>query len=165
MKSCLILLLVAFCSVANAQQQGDVIRVNTELVQTAVTVLDKKGSFVEGLQRDQFELIVDGKPRPVAFFERVASGSARERELANLGNPNDPVTANPTAAPPRVPGRTIVFFVDDLHLTPDSMSRTRMMLRHFLDREMSSKDNIAILTASGQVGFLEQFTNSKAVQG
>ena len=164
MKFCLILLLVVLCSVANAQQQDEVIRVNTELVQTAVTVLDKKGSFVEGLQRDQFELIVDGKPRPVAFFERVASGSARERELANLGNPNDPVTTNTTpAATPRIPGRTIVFFLDDLHLTPDSMSRTRMMLRHFLDREMSSKDNVAILTASGQVGFLEQFTNNKAV--
>src|ERR1041384_7323969 len=165
MKSCLILLLVALCSVANAQQPDEVIRVNTELVQTAVTVLDKKGNFVEGLQRDQFELIVDGKPRQVAFFERVASGSARERELATVGNPNDPTTTNtaPAAATPRIPGRTIVFFLDDLHLTPDSMNRTRMMLRHFLDREMSSKDNIAILTASGQVGFLEQFTNNRAV--
>lgn len=163
MKSCLIVLLVLLiCSAANAQQT-DVVRVNTELVQTAVTVLDKKGKFVEGLQREQFELIVDGKPRPVAFFERIAAGSAREGELATLGGPNDPTTAKPAAAPPRIPGRTIVFFVDDLHLSPDSMNRTRMMLRHFLDREMSSKDNVAILTASGQVGFLEQFTNNKAV--
>lgn len=160
MKFCLILILVALCSVANAQQT-DVVRVDTELVQTAVTVLDKKGNFVEGLQRDQFELMVDGKPRPIAFFERVASGSARERELANLGNPNDATTK--TIAPSRIPGRTIVFFVDDLHLSPDSMNRTRMMLQHFLDREMSSKDNVAILTASGQIGFLEQFTTSKAV--
>ena len=161
MKFCFIFLLVALCSVANAQQQGEVVRVNTELVQTAVTVLDKKGNFVEGLQRDQFELTVDGKPRPVAFFERVASGSARERELAAFGNPND---AAPTpAAAPRIPGRTMVFFIDDLHLSPDSMNRTRMMLQHFLDREMSSKDNVAILTASGQVGFLEQFTNNRTV--
>jgi VWFA-related protein len=130
-------------------------------VQTAVTVLDKKGNFVEGLQRDQFELMVDGKPRPVTFFERVASGSARERELAALGTPNEPTTT--PAAAPRVPGRPIVFFIDDLHLSPDSMNRTRMMLQHFLDQEMSSKDNLAILTASGQVGFLEQFTNNKAV--
>ncbi len=162
MKFCLIVLLVAFCSVVANAQQTDVVRVNTELVQTAITVLDKKGNFVEGLQRDQFELIVDGKPRPIAFFERVASGSARERELATLGNPNDPATAT-SAAPPRIPGRTIVFFVDDLHLSPDSMNRTRTMLQHFLDREMSSKDNVAILTASGQIGFLEQFTNNKTV--
>jgi VWFA-related protein len=161
MKLYLILLIVAVCSVANAQ---DVVRTKTELVQTAVTVLDKKGHFVEGLQQEQFELMVDGKPRPVAFFERVAAGSAREREIANLGNTNNAVTTTaPTAAPPRVAGRTIVFFIDDLHLSPDSMNRTRMMLNHFLDREMSSKDNVAILTSSGQVGFLEQFTNNREV--
>ncbi len=161
MRSCLIFLLLV-CSVAHAQQQEpDVLRTNTELVQTAVTVLDKKGNFVEGLQRDQFQLVVDGKPRPVAFFERVAAGSPRELEIAasNIGNARTPAPA----AAPRIPGRTIVFFIDDLHLSPDSMNRTRMMLQHFLDREMSSKDNVAILTASGQIGFLEQFTNNRAV--
>ncbi len=166
MKFCSILLLVTICSVASAQQpqnpqDPDILRTNIELVQTSVTVLDKKGNFVEGLQRDQFELVVDGKPRSVAFFERVAAGSARERELATLGKPDD-AGAKP-ATPLRVPGRTIVFFIDDLHLSPDSMNRTRMMLQHFLDREMSSRDNVAILSASGQVGFLEQFTNNRAV--
>ena len=162
-----ILLLVAIYAIGSAQQtppiqqEPEVIRTNTELVQTAITVLDKKGNFVEGLQRDQFELMVDGKPRPVAFFERVAAGSARERELATLGNPNDAGTK--PATPLRIPGRTIVFFIDDLHLSPDSMNRTRMMLQNFLDREMSSRDNVAILSASGQVGFLEQFTNNRAV--
>ena len=158
MKLYLIFLIVAVCSVANAQ---DVVRTNVELVQTAITVLDKKGNFVEGLQREQFELMVDGKPRPVAFFERVAAGSPRELEIAALNSAENKPTKAPATT--RIAGRTIVFFVDDLHLSPDSMNRTRMMLQHFLDREMSSKDNVAILTASGQVGFLEQFTNNKAV--
>lgn len=160
-----VLLLAANCLVAAAQQpatspQTDVVRVNTELVQTAVTVLDKKGNFVEGLQREQFELTVDGKPRQVAFFERIAAGSTRERELADRGvgvNPNAPLP------PATIPGRTIVFFIDDLHLSPDSLNRTRMMLQHFLDHEMSTKDNVAIVSASGQIGFLEQFTNNRAV--
>ncbi len=43
------------------------------------------------------------------------------------------------------------------------MNRTRMMLKHFLNREMSSKDNVAIVSASGQIGFLEQFTTNRAV--
>jgi VWFA-related protein len=146
-------------------QQPDVIRTNTELVQTAVTVLDKKGNFVDGLKRDQFQLIVDGKPREVAFFERIASGSTRERELAAQGVG---VNVNPAAAPAPlpaaiIPGRTIIFFIDDLHLEPDSLNRTRSMLQHFLDHEMSSKDNVAIVSASGQIGFLEQFTNNRAV--
>src|SRR5215217_2390173 len=115
MKLCLTVLLLA--SIAHAQQGPEVIRTKTELVQTAITVLDKKGHFVEGLQRDQFQLVVDGKPRPVTFFERVAAGSPHELELATLGNANN--TANTPTAAPRVPGRTIVFFLDDLHLSPD----------------------------------------------
>ncbi len=164
MKVYLTLLLIMLCCLVAQGQEPEVVRTNTELVQTAITVLDKKGNFVEGLKREQFELMVDGKPRPVAFFERIAAGSPRERELATLADPTNNTTTTPTAAPPpRVPGRTIVFFIDDLHLSPDSMVRTQMMLRRFLDRDMNSKDNVAIATASGQVGFLEQFTNNRAV--
>lgn len=157
-------LLVISGAVATAQQSSaqepEVVRINTELVQTAVTVLDKKGNFVDGLKSDQFELIVDGKPRQVAFFERIAAGSTRERELAASGLG---VNSSAPLPPANVPGRTIVFFIDDLHLSPDSLSRTRMMLQHFLEREISTKDNVAIASASGQVGFLEQFTNNKEV--
>ncbi|HJT65334.1 MAG TPA: VWA domain-containing protein [Pyrinomonadaceae bacterium] len=163
----LVLLLALSFIAVNAQEpaqqpspQQDVIRTNTDLVQTAITVLDKKGKFVDGLQREQFELTVDGKSRPITFLERIAAGSPRERELTARGlgvNPGAPLP------PATVPGRTIVFFIDDLHLEPDSLNRTRMMLQHFLDREMSSKDNVAIASASGQIGFLEQFTNNRAV--
>ena len=143
-------------------QADDVLRVNTDLVQTAITVFDKNGRFVDDLDRAQFELTVDGKPRPVSFFERVTAGSAREAELAAR---NDPAVAstNAPAIPPSVRGRNIVFFIDDLHLSPDSMNRTKQMLRRFLDSEMSSKDSVAIASPSGQIGFLQQYTNNKQV--
>lgn len=57
----------------------NVIRINTELVQTGVTVLDSRGNFVNGLTREQFELTVDGKLQPISFFEQVEGGSAQER--------------------------------------------------------------------------------------
>jgi len=52
MKLYFTLLIIGFSVSIKAQ---DVVRTNTELVQTAVTVVDKKGHFVEGLQREQFE--------------------------------------------------------------------------------------------------------------
>jgi VWFA-related protein len=160
MKPLYLLLLLAINFTVAVAQESEVVRINTELVQTAVTVLDKKGNFVDGLKREQFELIVDGKPRQVAFFERIAAGSTRERELATQG-----IGVNSTAPlpPATVPGRTIVFFIDDLHLSPDSLNRTRMMLHHFLERELNTKDSVAIASASGQVGFLEQFTSNREV--
>ena len=60
--------------------QDDVIRVNTELVQTDVTVFDKKGRFVDGLTASDFELVIDGKPQDISFFERVAFHTYRARK-------------------------------------------------------------------------------------
>jgi VWFA-related protein len=140
---------------------NDVLTVNTDLVQTAVTVVDKNGHFVDGLTREQFELVVDGNPRPFSFFERVTSGSPREQQLTRPGK-----AAETTSKPDgdvKVLGRRIVFFIDDLHLSPDSMNRTRQMLKQFLDVEMTPKDTVAIVSASGQIGFLQQFTGNKQV--
>jgi VWFA-related protein len=153
---------------ASAQQPStqtpadDVVRVNAELVQTAITVIDKKGKFVEGLERGDFELVVDGKPRPISFLERVTAGSAREAQL-DLRKPPETVKPAPLPSVATFRGRTVVFFIDDLHLSPSSLHRTRQMISHFLDTEMGSKDSVAIASAKGQIGFLQQFTNNKEV--
>ena len=65
-----------------AEEKIDVIRISTELVQSHVTVLDKKGSFVTGLRPDQFQVQVDGKPQNVSFFEEVTAGGLLNRPLA-----------------------------------------------------------------------------------
>jgi VWFA-related protein len=139
-----------------------VLRIKSDLVQTALTVVDKAGRFVDGLDRGQFTLLVDGQPRPISFFERVTAGSTRERELVSRSEA-DLASLTAVAASASVRGRTIVFFVDDLHFSGDSMRRTREMLRHFLDHEMTAKDSVAIASASGQIGFLGQFTSNKTV--
>ena len=143
-------------------QADDIVHVNTELVQTAITVVDKNGHFVDGLDRGQFELTVDGKPRPIAFFERVTAGTEREAQLTTRNNADGSIPA-PVTNRATVRGRTVVFFIDDLHLSADSLNRTRDVLRHFLDHEMNNRDSVAIASASGQVGFLQQFTNNKEV--
>ena len=51
-----------------ASDQPDVVRINTELVQTGVVVLDKQGNFVSGLQPEQFQLRVGGRPVTATFF-------------------------------------------------------------------------------------------------
>ena len=60
------------------QKAVDVERIETALVQTDVTVLDKKRRFVKGLKSDQFRLQVNQKPREILFFEPVVAGSVNE---------------------------------------------------------------------------------------
>jgi VWFA-related protein len=133
----------------------DVIRVNTELVQTDVTVLDKTGRFVSGLKPESFELKVDRKPQSIAFFEELISASSRrDPKTRKIG----PIEDAPTATRS---GRTLLFFIDDLHLAADSLVRTRNALLDFIDGGMGASDQVAITSPSGQIGFLQQFTDDK----
>jgi VWFA-related protein len=146
--------------------QDELIRVNTELVQAAVTVLDKQGHFVEGLEREHFELKVDGKPQPISFFERVQAGSASEEALMAAARGKSPAASEKNGArsgglPDR--GRTFFFFVDDLHMQADSMIRARKTILQFIEREVGQNDQAAISSASGQIGFLQQLTDNKTV--
>jgi VWFA-related protein len=165
------LLLIACCayvSLAFAQeptppnQQPDVIRVETSLVQTDVMVFDKDGKFVEDLKREQFGLKVNGKSRDVSFFDRVTAGSRNEefQQAAARGKARRPAES---ALVPFDRGRTVFFFIDDLHLSAGSMKQTRIMLTRFLENELGPKDEVGIVTASGQLGFLEQLTDDRRV--
>jgi VWFA-related protein len=144
----------------------DVLRISTELVQTDVMVFDKQGRFIDNLKPEQFELKVDGKPQAISFFERVVAGSANEEaQLAaarGQARSTGPAAAEGTARP-MDRGRTIFFFIDDLHLTAESGARARKTLLNFIEKEMVQNDQIAITSASGQIGFLQQLTDNKAV--
>jgi len=141
----------------------DVIRVNTELVQIDVTVFDKKGHFVEGLRPEHFNLTLDGQLRSISLFERVTSGS--RLEASQLSRGPSAVTAS-TLTPitsGAAPGRLTFFFVDDVHLSAESLARTRKALLQFVDHRINPGDRVAIVSTSGQIGFLQQLTDNPAV--
>src|SRR5688572_448141 len=143
--------------------QDDVIRISTDLVQTGVMVVDRKGRFVDGLQRDHFEVRVDGKPVTISFFDRVVAGTAaEEKQVAALGRSGTraPSTPIPDGTPQ---GSKIIFFVDDRHLSAESLERTRKSLLDFVENGMGPMDQVAIVSSSGQIGFLQQFSDHKAV--
>ena len=135
----------------------DVIKFETSLVQTDVMVFDKKGRFVEGLKPDQFQLKINNNPREISFFEAVKSGTATAApQTANSSQPDSVKQLKSDAQK-----RSVIFFVDDLHLAPDSLSRTRRALLDFIDHRVNENDMVAITSPSGQVGFLQQFTSNK----
>lgn len=151
---------------AFAQQQGrtdDVIRVFTELVQTDVMVFDKDGHFVNGLKREDFELKIDGKVKPVDFFEKIVAGSVSEESQIAAARGATRRSPNGAAATPLDRGRPIFFYVDDLHLDPRGVKSTQSLINRFIDREMGQNDEVAVTSTSGRIGFLQQLTENKAV--
>ena len=55
------------------QDQIPTIRVETRLVNVALNVVDEHGAPVGGLGRDDFELLEDGKPQKISYFEKESA--------------------------------------------------------------------------------------------
>jgi VWFA-related protein len=159
--SCLLLFpAVVFSQTKPAEPSSDaqdVIKFETSLVQTDVMVFDKKGRFVDGLKPEQFQLKINNTSREISFFEAIRSGSSASQ-------PAETTSAQPNAVnqlKADAQRRAVIFFVDDLHLAPDSLERTRKALLNFINSGIGEKDLVAITSPSGQIGFLQQFTADK----
>jgi VWFA-related protein len=161
------------CIVANAQTtqpaptppppqkpSDDVVRVYTELVQTDVMVFDKQGHFVDGLTRDNFELRIDGKPRQIEAFEKITAGSDEESQLAAA---RGATTVNLKRPVPLDRGRIVFFYIDDFHMDLPGIQAARKVMTTFIEKQMGQNDQVAIASATGQLGFLQQLTNDRLV--
>src|SRR5438552_13856413 len=57
-----------------AEESGDVLRIDTDLVPVDVSVTDKLGRPVRTLRLEDFKLFEDGVERPIAFFNKEKRG-------------------------------------------------------------------------------------------
>src|ERR687892_194172 len=162
-----LLFLLAVWPVVHAQtttpppkSQDDVVRVYTELVQTDVMVFDKSGRFVDGLTKQNFELRIDGKPRPIESFEIITAGSDEESQLAAA---RGATTLNLKRPLPLDRGRIVFFYIDDFHMDLAGMVAAKKVITTFIDKEMGQNDQAAIASATGQIGFLQQLTSDRTI--
>lgn len=104
-----------------ANNQEPALRIKTELLQLRAVVTDKQGKIIEGLKADEFELLENNRPQKIEFFgSEVVSESKNEKAGTPAGVKNN-APASPPLTPPTKPTRTIALFVDNFHLTLDSL--------------------------------------------
>ncbi|MEA2204183.1 MAG: hypothetical protein QOE77_959 [Blastocatellia bacterium] len=144
------------------EPEEEIIRSSTDLIQTGVAVFDKKGQFVNNLRREDFELSVDGKPVSISFFEQNTRRAGSDEAKTSFDSLSWG-TANNAPAKFAGRGRNIIFVVDDLHLSPDSHYRVRKLILKFIQQEMMPEDTIAVVSSTGKIGFLQQFSSDKTV--
>lgn len=146
--------------------EDQTIRIATELVQLDVTVTDKQGKVIRDLKREDFELKEDGKPQEISYFSLgTATRPARWLGTEALAKGKDKAATVATVAAPTeaLAGRYIVLAIDDIHLSPASLMQARQALVKFVDQQMGSGDQVAVVTTSGQVGMFQQFTDDRDV--
>ncbi len=143
------------------ESDDDLIRVNSDLIQTGVSVFDRKGKFVNDLKKEDFELNVDGKIVPINFFENASSQSTQKPSIT--GGENAATLNNPSSNKPTGRGRNILFVIDDVHLAFENFKRVKALILKFIETEKKPEDYAAIVSSTGKIGFLQQFTNDDTV--
>jgi VWFA-related protein len=131
------LFLFLFCltiSVAAQQDADEIIRVETELVPFEVTVTDKDGKPVRGLEAKDFKLYEENVERPIDFFEPIRRDDGRPL--------------------------SIVFALDvSGSVTREEMTRLRDALRIFVQKLADYDSYFALMTFGMEVKTLQSFTN------
>lgn len=141
------------------EDEEDVVRISSELVQTSVVVTDKNDRVVNDLKRDDFEVYENGRKQDVKFMEFVGIDGERRAEGAGAALPEGARIERELSA--KDVRRVIAFVVDDLTIPYADMITVRKTLRDFVDNKMQEGDLVAIIRTVGGKGMLEQLTSDK----
>lgn len=143
--------------------QGQTFKVKTELVEVRAVVTDRKGGLIENLKKEDFELLENNRPQQISFFSIVrvegeesrpaTASEAAQDKAAGLRSVRERLTG--------APARTVVLFVDTLHLSVSSLMQVKAALRWFVDERLTEQDMIALVTSGGTLGIAEQFTRDR----
>src|SRR5882762_1743889 len=142
------------------------------LVVVTVFVRDKSGNPVEGLNKDDFKLLEDGKAQNISVFEF----QKLEDAVPALPPPEPAVVAaakpveakKPAAIRPSKPGevryrdrRLIALLFDFSSMPQPDQIRAQAAARKFLDTQMSPSDMVSILTFSNALKVEQDFTDDR----
>jgi VWFA-related protein len=160
-------ILVVLC-LAGQDQPITTFKTSTHLVVVDVFVRGKNGKAIEGLKKEDFTVLENGKPQKLEIFEfqRIAE------EAPAAAAPAAPA---PTAAPARPnvinvqsagkvqykDKRLLVLFFDFSSMQPQEQIRAQQSSLKFLSEQMTPSDMVAIMTLGASVQVAQDFTNDR----
>jgi VWFA-related protein len=146
-----------------APSRDQVVRIGVTLVQIDAVVTDGRGKQVTDLQREDFRLLVDGKPQRISNFSYVSNVRAEPTAPAlEAGRPDKLAPPVPSSGlRPEQVTRTIALVIDDLNMSFESMAYTREALKKFVTEQIEPGDLAAIIVTGGASGSLQQYTSDK----
>ncbi len=127
-------------------------RVRVDVVEVEVFVTDGQGRPVYGLDRSDFELLVDGRPVEISNFRPPPPSDDRQVGGAAA------VIADVEPAQPRY----LAVFVDHTNLRPDRRRAVMTALRAFLLERMAGGDRVMVAAYDSRVEVLSGFDDGEA---
>ncbi|MEM7350939.1 MAG: VWA domain-containing protein [Acidobacteriota bacterium] len=140
---------------------------DVNIVNVDVYVTDKKGNRITGLQKDDFELLVNRKPITVTNFYAVEGGVARNqkgKELAPDESLDPRLRADPNRR--RVPEDQrlhLIVYIDNLNLRPFTRNRALRYVRTFLNNRLRPGDEVMLVTYERSLNIRHRFTSDPEI--
>ncbi len=146
-----------------ANDDGDIVKISTSLVQLDAVVTDKNGTPVTDLGVKDFELLQDGQIQEISNFSFVDTRVKDTRSKTNAPT-NKTVAVPPTRLRANTTGRVITFVVDDGNCSSSAvgMRATREALHTFINEQMQTNDLVAIYRTRSGTSLFQQYTSDRS---
>ena len=128
-----------------APQKTSPFRTEAAAVTVDVVVTDGNGEPVRGLTAADFTITEDGRHEAIQFFQPVGDAEPASVEAGMPAQPSYHYSTN--VGPPSHPGRSLVLFYDDVHLTEEQGERAKGAIARFLADETRPGDLVSIVSS------------------
>jgi VWFA-related protein len=144
----------------------DVVRITSNLVQFDAVVVDRQGRLVTDLRPEEFEVLLEGKRQEISNFSFVSAAlPAAAPERTPEARPDKGAPSPPPVPPARLSAgqvrRTIALVVDDLGTSATDLYYVKRALKKFVDEQMQPGDLAAVIQTGKGLGALQQFTTDR----
>lgn len=130
------------------QDDDDVVKVKSNLVNIDVIVKDKKGKYISDLKPEDFTISENGIPQKIEFFDAPLSTDA----------PRNTATSEPASVP-----RNYVSLVLDSQTTDvTNLKPVREGAIKYVREQVTDADAVAVLSVTNGLQMLQPFTQDKA---
>ena len=120
-------------------------RTGVTLIRTDVIVRDADGVFVPDLTPADFRIAEDGVPQEVASLVLVHGGRVFN-QLSPAPAVQEGIILPTTTAANQIAGRIFIFFVDAMHLEPQSTPRVRHFIKDVVDILVHDGDLVGLIS-------------------
>jgi VWFA-related protein len=144
---------VALLSLSQQQPAAPTFKSSVDVVPVDVSVIDRSGRPVSGLEAADFNLTIDGKPRRLASAQFISLAKHAEEAPAVLLS----YSSNASA----VGGRLIAIAIDQANIRVGAGKRAIDAAQRFV-AELNTSDRVALYTIPG-AGPLVDFTSNRGV--
>ncbi|HEY3580241.1 MAG TPA: VWA domain-containing protein, partial [Pyrinomonadaceae bacterium] len=153
----LILFVLACSSVAFAQQEEDVVKVKSNLVNIDVIVKDKKGKYISDLKPEDFTIVENGVAQKIEFFDAPLM-----RNEVKTAATTTAAEATTTTVPSGMPRNYVALVIDSQTTDITNLKQVREGTLKYIREQITDNDVVALLSVTNGLQMLQPFTQDKA---